>query len=85
MSLPALFIREDVSPELMYVKCPDCGTICQIRYTLLMAVDKIVNITACRTCDDKKTIRFSKDVDHDVFIAASVQGLPIISFKRRAA
>lgn len=69
---------------IISLACCDCGTPCAIRFCLLTSDDQIVYMTACKKCDDHKTIRFFDKIPHDAWVVASSR-VPVVAFTRRAA
>lgn len=65
------------------LECPDCGTCCPVRLTLLTSDGRIVYLTACPRCADRVTIRCYKSIPARVFAEAASMGLPVVDYGRR--
>lgn len=69
-----------VSPDLVYLSCPDCGTPCVVALTLLTSALTIVHLASCARCADGVTIKCEKQIDRKTFVAASRAGMPIVEY-----
>lgn len=67
----------------MGLECPDCGTCCPVRLTLLTADGRIVELAACPRCADRVTIKCYKSLAARTFAEAAARGLPVVDYGRR--
>ena len=65
------------------LECPDCGTCCPVRLTLLTSDGRIVELAACATCADGVTVKCYKTLTPKAYADAVRRGLPIVDYGRR--
>lgn len=65
------------------LECPDCGTCCPVRLTLLVSDGRIVELTACPRCADRVTIKCYKRITARTYADAAARGLPVVDYSGR--
>jgi len=73
---------EGMSPEMIYVECPTCGTLCKIRFCLLLDDHKhMVHLTICDTCQDHLTIRAFIAITPTEWEFMWLSGVPVVHYE----
>lgn len=62
------------------ILCPDCETVCPVRFALLCSNGCVVYLTSCPKCKDGRSIRVYKSLPTATFVAAERDGLPVVRY-----
>lgn len=66
--------------NLVQLACPDCDTVCDVKFCLLCSPNRIVLITVCGRCRDKRSVKMYAALNPTRWLEAATRGLTVVKY-----
>ena len=66
--------------EITQLACPDCQTVCNVKFCLLCSPNRIVLVTVCGKCKDQRSIKLYAAINPGRWLEAATRGLTVIKY-----
>jgi hypothetical protein len=75
------FFREKhISPERVYIACPDCDTVCAVMFTVLTNDGKCKSVATCEACNDGVSVGLMHNLNKREYAHFYKAGVPVIHY-----